>query len=165
MPAGPTYDTIATYTFPSNGNTATFSSIPQTYTDLRLVMHGQSTTSADIRIRVGNGTPDANGNYNRTLGFGYGGTPSTVAGTNVGESAITATFFSANQSTAIVEMNSYRNAIRKTFLIRNGSGNEFTYMGQQIWNSTAAINIIQITNPSHNFTAGTTFTLYGIAAA
>ena len=165
MPAGSTYSTIATYTFPSNGNTYTFSSIPQTYTDLRLVMHGQSTTSADCRVRVGNGSPDAGGNYNRSIAFGYGGTPATVAGTNVSESSIVATFFSAAQSTTSIEFNSYTNAIRKVALVRNGSGSEFTYMGSQIWNSTAAINVIEITNPSYNFTAGTTFTLYGITAA
>lgn len=158
-----TYTKVASYTMPSNGNTVTFSSIPQTYTDLRLIIQGSSTTSADFRIRVGNGSADAGANYYRSYGFVYA-TNSKTGGTVAAENQLISTLYNY-QSNAIIDFNSYTNGYRKTMLVRNNAAADFVYMGSALWNSTSAINYIQITNPVHNFTTGTTFNLYGILAA
>lgn len=163
MAAGSTYTKVASYTMPSNGNTVTFSSISQAYTDLRLIINGASTTTADFRIRVGNGSADSGTNYFRTYGFAYGA-DQRAGGSIANETSVVSTLFTYN-STIIVEMNSYTNGYRKTFLARNNSATDFSFFSSTLWNSTSIINYIQITNPSYNFTTGTTFNLYGILAA
>ena len=49
-----TYEPIASQTLGSAAATVTFSSIPQGYTDLVLVANLISTSSARVKVRVGN---------------------------------------------------------------------------------------------------------------
>jgi hypothetical protein len=163
MPAGSTYSTIATNTLSSNTNTLTFSSIPQTYTDLILVFNGANTASADFRIQVGNGSVDTGGNYSRTFMFGYSG--GTVSGRDSNIGYWTASSYT-NRGNAIVQIMNYSNTTTfKTALIRNDISTDITYASTNLWRSTAAISAITLSQTTHNFLAGSTFTLYGIAAA
>lgn len=164
-----TYSTIATTTIGSNA-TITFSSIPSTYTDLRLIINGGITTDYwDFAIRY-NG--DSGTNYSQTSLVGDGST----AGSNRTTSAtkiVSVTALRNNDLNAycIFDIMNYSNTTTfKTCLNRNGNA---IYNGTAaiagIWRSTSAINEIYIYARTSNdgvahLFAGTTATLYGIKA-
>ena len=81
MAAGTTYTSIATYTV--TGSTLasyTFTSIPQTYTDLVLVMQGGDTPVANNQYFRVNG--DSGSNYTYVTVQGNGGAYSPATNTN-----------------------------------------------------------------------------------
>lgn len=163
MAAAQTYEPIATNTLSSNTNTVTFSSIPQTYTDLIIVFNGSNTTSADFRIQVGNSSVDTGTNYSRTFIFGYSG--GIVASRDTNNNFWTASSYT-NRGNAIIQIMNYSNTTtNKTSLIRNDISTDISYASVNLWRSTSAINIITLSQPTHNFTSGSIFTLYGIKAA
>lgn len=163
MPAGSTYSTISTNTLATATNTITLSSIPQTYTDLILVVNSTMSPSSDIKIQIGNGSADTGANYSRCFMFGY---PSGVVSDRDSNAAqITASVY-ANPSSIIANFMNYSNtAIFKPVLIRNDISADLTYASINMWRSTAAIDYITLSHASRNFSAGSTFTLYGITAA
>ena len=61
-----TYVALDTQTLGSAAASVTFSSIPQTYTDLVLVINGYSINDVDWRFRMGNGSIDSGSNYSGT---------------------------------------------------------------------------------------------------
>jgi hypothetical protein len=79
MAAGSTYTPIATTTLGSSTSSYTFSSIPQTYTDLVLIVSGYGAASDgnSIVCRVGNGTVDSGTNYSTTRLSGSGSSASS----------------------------------------------------------------------------------------
>ena len=81
MAAGATYEPIATTTLGSAANAITFSSIPSTYTDLRLVgtFLAPDADYSDINVQFNN---DTGANYSYTLLLGYGTGTSSVSATN-----------------------------------------------------------------------------------
>lgn len=163
MPAIQTYEPIATTTLGSNTNTVTFSSISQSYTDLILVFTGSNTANADFRIQVGNGSVDTGTNYSRTLIFGYSGGVANGRDTN-NNYWVTSSY--TNRGNAVVQIMNYSNTTTfKTAIIRNDISSDITYASSNVWRSTSAINAITLSQPTHNFTAGSTFTIYGIKAA
>jgi hypothetical protein len=163
MAAAQTYEPIATTTLGSNTNTVTFNSISQSYTDLILIFGGNNTASADFRIQVGNSSVDTGTNYSRTFMFGYSGgiVPSRDTSNNFW---IASSY--TNPGNAIINIINYSNTTTyKSALIRNNIAPDIAYASSNLWRSTSAINIITLSQPTHNFTAGSSFTLYGIAAA
>ena len=167
MAAGATYEPIATTTLGSAASSITFSSIPATYTDLRLVLVGTASTAApDIQVQFNS---DTSTNYSRTRMAGTGST--VFNGTTSNASYIAADY--TGLSTTIpslyeFDIFSYAGSTYKTMLTkvaedRNGSGDVFLQVG--MWRSTAAITSIYLFLSAYNFAAGTTATLYGIKAA
>lgn len=170
MAAGSTYTPIATTTLGSNAASYTFSSIPSTYTDLVLVMvTGDSTNDErDMYVRVGDGSVDTGSNYSRTLLYGNGSTASSARTSNNTELRIFPSVFnnSPNQPITINFMNYSNTTTNKTMLVRSGFGGTYTGATVGLWRSAAPINTIQIyLQPTSNLIAGSTFTLYGLAAA
>lgn len=163
MAAAQTYEPIATNTLGSNTNTVTFSSISQSYTDLILVFNGANTSNADFRIQVGNGSVDTGTNYSRTFMFGYSG--GTISGRDSNNNFWTASSYT-NRGNAIIQIMNYSNtSTYKTALIRNDISTDIAYASANLWRSTSAINTITLSQPTYNFVAGSTFTIYGIKAA
>jgi hypothetical protein len=163
MPAGQTYEKIATNTLSSNTQTVDFTSIPQTYTDLVIVVEGRATSSADFVMRVGNGSVDSGTNYSRVAGFGYS---SGVSVATLGD--LSGFIFSiyAARSMAIINLMNYTNTnVNKTALIRNNNGIEIVYASGNLWRSTVAIDTLRFTTGTHSFSAGTVFSIYGIKKA
>jgi len=163
-----TYDSISTFTLSSATNLITFSSIPSTYTDLRVVfwsVAGVGTGNMQVRFNGDSGT-----NYSGTL-LQSTGTSATSerpvnfsvmywGGYNSNTSATIGTFFTA-------DIMSYSSSTNKTVLNtwngdRNGAGTNENWVWY--WRNTSAINSISIT-ASGQHGIGTTATLYGIKRA
>lgn len=161
-----TYEPIATQTLGSN-TTVTFSSIPQTYTDLVLVINGLSAVNQGVEYQVGNGSVDTNTNYSRTRIMGDGSAASSFKASN--QDRFLCDGFSTSSSYAsmqIVHFMNYANTnIYKTALFRGNSTQAYVLAQVGLWRSTSAINTIKVAGYSGNLLSGTTVSLYGIKAA
>lgn len=166
-----TYTPIATTTLGSNA-VIEFSSIPNTYTDLRLIVNGGITNNAwDFRWRFNS---DAGANYSRT---GYYGDGTSVSHTRQSSDTkiTTGIGISSNQLTGvlIVDILGYSGSKKKYCLFENGANNGSYYGvsgGIGVWHSTSAINTIYLYCGASNdgiahLYSGTTATLYGILRA
>ena len=160
-----TYTPIATTTLGSAAATIDFSSVPATYTDLRLVLVDRGASGSTILVRFNS---DSGSNYSRTRLQGDGASASSSQSTNQ------TSVICGNQPSATgvwgmhtVDVFSYAGSTNKTCLVTasedaNGSGTVQRQVA--LWRSTAAINTLTI-SASNNFDAGTTATLYGILKA
>jgi len=165
MPAGSTYTPIATTTLGTSAASYTFSSIPNTYTDLVLITAGTilSTADASMYWRV-NG--DTGSNYSATRVSGDGSSAASYRETN--QTAALAGFVgNVSPSVQIFNFMNYANTTTYKTAITRGSysaKNVGAFVG--LWRSTAAINSITVSSlGSGNLDVGTTLTLYGIASA
>jgi hypothetical protein len=155
-----TYTPIASQTLSTSAPSVTFSSIPQGYTDLVLVVAGKNSSSTYSPYIQFNG--DTSTNYSITNLYGDG----SAAVSNRTSTTATAYFGSlgATQGNAIVQIQNYSNATTyKTALIRiNGAGFR-VYGNVMLWRSTAAITSVTVFNESPGtFASGSTFSIYGI---
>ena len=167
MAAGATYEPIATTTLGSATNSITFSSIPATYTDLRLIVVYTASTGYGTSLRF---NADTATNYSGTYLVGQA---SLSSGRASNQNAMPVEDIEGATSTPyLVEIDifSYLGSTNKTALIsvagdRNGAGEILKYVG--LWRNTSAINSIQfrVSNASFNLLTGTTATLYGIKNA
>lgn len=161
-----TYDNIATTTLGSAANTITFSSIPSTYTDLRLVVVGTTNLNGvEVRVQLNN---DTSSNYSNTQLTGNG----SAASSNRYSSTYFQFIGSANATVPIMgtmDLMSYAGSTFKTVLTGwtgdlNGSGTVERTVS--LWRSTSAISTVTISaSGSNTLSAGTTATLYGIKNA
>jgi len=168
MPA--TYEPIATTTLGAATNSITFSSIPQTYTDLRLVwrLNGKSNTN-DPGLRVNGNTGNA-----YSLGIMAGNGSSTSSSQYTTGLATNYFYMFGASSTTIPHLYtydffSYTNSAYKPVLYTasqdlNGSGTSVLFVGT--YNNTAAITSLTVLiYPSGNQNVGSNATLYGILKA
>jgi len=167
MAAGSTYTKIASTTLGSTAASVTFSSIPATYTDLVLVMNYFSTASEYPMIQFNSDTAT---NYSFTEMYGNGGSAASLRQSNINGIWVGYGAYSqagnTNPGTIIVNIQNYANATTyKTTVSRanSGIGAEATV---GLWRNTAAINTIVLKHQTATtYMAGSTFNLYGIAAA
>jgi hypothetical protein len=161
-----TYDPIATGTF-SGSNYITFSSIPSTYTDLRVVISITSVSNANNIWLQFNG--DFTGtSYSMVCARGTGSAASSQGTDGAGENNMRPYNLEIPNGTvgfATFDIFSYAGSTTKAVLITgsadaNGSGN--VNLTAARWANTAAITSIRCVNS--NGTNGTA-TLYGIKAA
>lgn len=158
-----TYEPIQTYTLGSN-TTVTFSSIPQTYTDLVLVTEATGTTNGALDVRF-NG--DSGTNYSRTGIYGDGATSGSFRNTNLAYGLISAGAGST-RTIAISHFMNYSNSTTfKTYLMLGGDATNGPGFAVYLWRSTAAITSIALTGDpiGSNIGSSSTLTLYGIKAA
>jgi hypothetical protein len=168
MAAGATYEPIATTTTSGNSSLVTFSSIPQTYTDLILVMQVGTSNSGYVIVRA-NGDTDSASNYGNTYLLGNGSAGSS--GTNGGLSGFYSSFGITSSSTlnfiSTMQILNYSNTTTfKTALTRDNLASSGVEAIVACRRSTSAITSLGIQGTAFaTFTNGSTFTLYGIAAA
>jgi hypothetical protein len=168
MPAGNTYESIATNTVSGSSTaTVTLSSIPSTYTDLVLVMNASSIGSGYYNTSVQiNG--DSGNNYSDTLLGNSGASAFSFRYSNYNltfldyAGSVTNNF---SQNSIINFMNYSNTSVNKSYLIRTNSAGQELFAMAGLWRNTAAINSISINIYGTNFAAGTTISLYGIKAA
>ena len=162
-----TYTPIQTQTLGSAQASVTFSSIPSTYTDLRLVITTTNNSPATSNLQIQfNGDTGSNYSYTRLLGDGSSASSSRGATQTAG--AIGYYADDANDfGTFTSDIMNYSNATTyKTVIARGSAASVMVSAYVSLWSSTAAITSLLVKNSSAvNFKAGSTFTLYGIAAA
>lgn len=165
-----TYVPIATQTLGSSSSLVTFSSIPSTYTDLKLVMSLTATgvyLNTNLVFNTDNGSTGTSYSYTWLSGNGT----ALNAGANNNQSYMTIGSINNSTSTTIpnicvVDIFSYANtSIYKTVtslnaLDKSGSGDSSTFLNT--WRSTAAVNTVKILPGGNSFATGSTFTLWGI---
>jgi hypothetical protein len=141
-------------------------SIPSTYTDIILVIKGQIDVNVYYKI---NG--DTGSNFSQTQIYGNGTTAASARESNRSDGIYLGGYLTnPMQSTgaqAIVQFLNYANTTtNKTSLYRMDNAGVGTQAGVGLWRSTSAINEISVYSSTTNgIVSGTTFTLYGIAAA
>ena len=162
MAAGSTYSQIASTTLGSAQASYTFSSIPSTYTNLRLVAQLGSSTLDNASIRFNSDTAT---NYSRTWIEGNGSSAVSNRNTNLNLYPIA---YSGNDlnNISFTDIMNYSNTTTYKTQIQRWGNTSYVVASVGLWRSTAAINSITILNQNgYNLIAGSTFTLYGIKGA
>lgn len=160
-----TYEPIASATLGGASGSVTFSDIPGTFTDLRLIVTGSSSSGAsNIGVRL-NG--DTSSIYSRTYLFSDSG--GAASSRNTGQTAMEVWYSnSANERfVGILDLMSYANtSVFKTGLA-SGSATTLLIKYACLWRSTAAVSSLTIFSNAggSTFASGSTFSLYGIKAA
>ena len=171
MAAGNTYTQIASTTLSSAAATVTFASIAATYTDLVLVVQARSARAASddsLYIEVNGDTTSA---YSVTDLKGRLGAASSSRATSqtkmIVANNIVAASGTANVFDTVISnfMNYSNTATNKTVLTRASSAEQEVTFLVNSWRSTSAITQIVVYCASANIASGSTFNLYGIAAA
>jgi hypothetical protein len=155
---------IASTELATAASTITFSSIPQGYTDLKLVLSGRTTgTDSPVKIEF-NGVTTG---YSWRRIYGNGSAASSLSGTDayslhVDTSSMTANAFSSSE----VYIPNYTSSNQKSFSVdtaleTNATAGEL-FMLACLSTTTSAISSIVLTHLNTNLTVYTTATLYGI---
>jgi hypothetical protein len=162
MPA--TYEPIEAQTVSGTStSTVTFSSIPQTYTDLVLVINGQTSANVDIFMRLNSDTAS---NYSYTTLRGDGSAASSARVSNATSLGIISGNPSSGFSTYITNIFNYTNATTFKTTITRTNTNDRVGVIVGLWRATAAaVTTVQVRIDSGYFIANSTFTLYGIKVA
>ena len=162
MPA--TYEPIATQTLASATSTITFSSIPATYTDLRVVVVATIANAGyDVVMRFNS---DTGSNYAFHFIYGTGASALAAAASTQTSMVMGTTPDATYPCVAVVDILDYANTNKyKTVrtlagIDRNGSG--YVYLQSGLWQSTAAISTITINSPTGNYNQYSSFALFGI---
>lgn len=168
MPA--TYEPIQTQTLTTAIADINFNSIPQTYTDLVLVMNFGCASNTALGLRMNS---DSGNNYGASYFEGNGtsasnGRYSTLSYMRLGNSAT----FSSNTliDQTVINIFDYTNTTTNKMLLgrlsSNSQGVTNLSVGRWLPATSVAITSINILNSNGvNFIVGSTFTLYGIKAA
>jgi hypothetical protein len=163
MAAGNTYVAIAEQTLGSDAASVTFSSISGAYTDLIMVVNAITSTASEyMSINLNS---DTGSNYSRTNLAGNGTSAVSVRGSNETVGYIGAETYGTNAlkfNTVVHFMNYANTTTYKTFLSRANHVDLAAEAIVGLWRSTSAITTIKVNS---NFATGSTFSLYGIAAA
>ena len=157
----PTYTPLATVTLGTAAASVTFSSIPATYRDLRIVIAGTTSGGVNTGLRF-NG--DTGNNYTGLLMYGTGS--SAASGTyGAGSFAYFGALWTTVGNTTVDIMDSSATDKHKTLISRySTSANEVGAMAAR-WASTSAITSVTVlTASAATYSTGTTFSLYGVIA-
>ena len=160
-----TYKLIETVTASAGtASSIAFSSIPQTYTDLKLVLSGRSTIVDNAVSGAFNGSTS---NFTNRILYGSGSSPvSNTPGNN------TVCYLNLSSETASIFANSeiyipnYTGSSNKSFYSdsaqENNATTSYQIMLAGLWSQTAAITSITLTIAAGNFAQHTSASLYGI---
>jgi hypothetical protein len=166
MAAGDTYEKIQTNTLSSTAATVTFTSISGAYTDLILIINAADTNNNSNAALLING--DTNSNYSRTNLTGNGTTAFSSKVSNASNLYLTPQIGTGTNFTTnwVITFQNYSNTTTtKNILIRGNQAIDSLAVIAGLWRSTAAITSLDIQNQGTAWKIGSTFTLYGIAAA
>ena len=155
-----TYIPIASTTLSSASASVTFSSIPQDYRDLVLVVSGGSSGGGPVSIEIYPNNESTNGSSVQI----------DATSATVGSSTLSRIFFTLDSSDAlsVAQIMEYSTTDRyKNFLFRDNNpvSSNIRAIGAR-WASNSAITSLVINDfvGGQTFDSGTTFALYGIEA-
>lgn len=161
-----TYAPIATTTLATNASSIVFSSIPATYTDLRIVLVCKTDSNQLIYMRFNSSSTG----YSETEMGGYGSSTISYVETNMSMNMLhgVTSVTSSNPSFFTIDVMSYAGSTYKTSLVTasqdyNGTGS----LEREVclWRNTSAITSVTLAPTNNMFVAGTTATIFGIKAA
>jgi len=168
-----TYRLIETATVGSGGAASiAFTSIPQTYTDLMMVMSirtnrasvadyaavsfNSSTSSFSLRLLIGDGSTTSSNSYTTSP-------DSRIVGQAVGDSSTASVFSNGSLYIPNYASSNYKSYSFDAARENNTSGNEMS-LGAGLWSDTAAITSIAITSwGSATLLQYSSASLYGIS--
>lgn len=164
-----TYDSIATTTLGTASATISFTSIPSSYTDLRVVVVGQNPT-AERNPLIQFNNDSTSGLYSSISVMGAGSTANSTSQQSANFiRTLYLPFPSTDPGMYTIDIFGYAGSTRKTVLLSSGNdtnGAGTVEYGAGLWRNTAAITSIQLTlSGSTNYSANTMATLYGILRA
>ena len=167
-----TYEPIETYTLGSAASSITFGTggtIPQNYTDLIIVVTAAQTGggSGDLALQFNS---DTGSNYSPTnLSGGFGSASSVRFASATSMRLTNLAYLDSVIGTYIIQIQNYSNSTTfKTALTRGSNASSGVNLNAGLWRNTNAITSIKVLQTGTNatsITAGSTFTLYGIANA
>lgn len=166
-----TYDKISTLTSDGSSTVLSFTSIPATYTDLRLSIRPSTSALSTSKITINNVTSGDYSNINLNAGRSGFGDSRTAATTNMSLQAGSASYTLNNPdvNTFYIDFLRYADTtVFKTVIAYlgydRGDGGQ---VGQFVcmWNFTTAINRIDFILDSGTLNSEATATLYGIKKA
>jgi hypothetical protein len=167
-----TMNLIAKQTIGAGGAASvTFSSIPQTFTDLVVKVTGRSTAS-----RASNGflfdirPNSSSANMTRRSVYGDGSTATSSSGSDGHNMALNPSNYTANTfSSTDVYIPNYTSSNFKSIstdtVSENNATEVLTLLGAMLWSNTAAITSLQFTPLGGSFTEFSEVTLYGISSS
>jgi hypothetical protein len=166
-----TYEPIATANGTGSSATITFSSIPSTYTDLRVIIQATSPASGQYVSPAIQFNSDTGANYGQTLIWGDGSTTGSYRANSANKNYAgpqQVGVQNANPCIGIVDVLSYAGSTFKTSLVsasidNNGSGSVERFV--TCWRNTSAITTIAVISQGDPFSTSTVVTIYGIKAA
>ena len=168
-----THKLIESITLGASAGSVTFSSIPDIYTDLKVVLSSRNASSGIGTVRMGfNGITAANYNYRQIQG--NGASASSGAGTSAASTANEVAVVDGNTSTANTFSNSeiyipnYTSSAAKSWsadsVEEENATTAFSRLTAGLWTLTDAISSITFTLDAGSFAQYSTFRLYGIKA-
>jgi hypothetical protein len=153
---------LATITLGSAASTVTFSSIPATYRDLRLVI--QASSPADTADIVARFNGDSGANYSLVQMYGNGSTATSSASS--GQTELYFGYYNTTQGMVQLTVFDYSQTDKqKSALSRSDLPGALVFARAGRWASTSAITSMLIYPTYGQFAAGSTFSLYGIVSA
>jgi hypothetical protein len=160
-----TYEPIATTTLTTSASSVTFSSIGSGYTDLVLVINAAASTLANTGLRFNS---DSGSNYSSTILAGDGSAAGSFRYSNATYGQIN--YYGYLETTRIVNqvvhiMNYSNSTTYKSYLGRANNTSNGTDATVGIWRNTNAITSVSFVLNTGTISSGSTFSLYGIAAA
>jgi hypothetical protein len=159
---------IAHQELTSAASSITFSSIPQTFTDLYLLFSARGNASfVNGTVLLNPNGSTANATARTLLGDGSGvgsGTASRIVSRDMPQNNATANTF-GNGSFYIPNYTSASNkSISSDAVSENNSTTAIQGIVANLWSNTAAITSLTVASESGSFVANSSFTLYGITA-
>lgn len=160
----PTYTPLATVVLGGNASSVTFSGISTAYTDLVLVSASNSTADSWLIIRA---NPDTfvHNYHNLFSRSGYGSYQSVVNNVAQVQTNINSSGSTLRRST-VTHVLDYNNTDRyKQIMVRHSDAQSYQSYQGMAWghfNTTAAITSLRIVNDGGSFTAGSSFSLFGV---
>ena len=166
-----TYEPIASTTLGSAASSVTFGSggtLPQTYTDLILVMEVKSSYNSTVDGGCIRFYGDTGSNYSITRLAGSGSSATSDRQSSATTPIVRIAGNTGSASTPVIYhiMSYSSSSVYKTGLVTSSESQSLITKGVLLWCSTAAItSIVVFPENGPNFNSGSTFSLYGIKAA
>lgn len=163
---------IETKTVTTAGPSLVFSDVPQTFTDLALLMSTRGTGGVTTQLSVTlsfNGTGGTGSSNRYLIGNGSSLLTGTLGNEIVWSNPASSTAANTFSNSSVYIAN-YTSATVKSISADAAFENDTTTAGlgltAMLWNNTAAITSIELASSGGiNFAVGTTFSLYGIGGA
>lgn len=158
-----TYVALDKVTVGTATSSITFSSISSAYTDLRIVLNVTASSLVNGRMQF-NG--DTSALYSTTVLYGSGSVAASTRQTGQNSIWLDNTDTGTNWCVTTIDVMNYSNSTTfKTALIRGNAASSQVDAHVGLWRNTNAITSLTLFPSSGTYSVGSTFSLYGIAAA